>query len=232
MKKTTLLFAALFVSASLAAQVVPPQQSPQTPGAPASTESTAGAMKPVSGDWTFEMNFNPFSASPLSLNYVRTRMFMSDDFALRTGLTLGIRSGEPNKTFEYGLFPGVEKHFSGTERLSPYIGAELVLAGKAASSSATSNSVTTTTKGTWADGSNRGYFNLGANVVIGTDFYFSRHIYCGLEAGFGFSLMNYSDLVTSVIVNGGSTTTTTTAGGSAFQLGPNFNSAIRVGFVF
>jgi hypothetical protein len=236
MKIKIITTAILLVSSLAQAQIVqePRTTTPQGAGSAASGDNKG--FKPESGNVSFEMNFNPLSAAPLSINYLRARYFLSSSTALRLGFSLATRSVNDNKSFEWAVLPGIEKHFAGTDRLSPFIGAELAIAGKSSSSSSstgTGNSqVTTTTKGSWAGGSNRGFFNLGVNLVAGCDIYLSKHFYAGMEAGFGFSLLSESDVTTTVIPNGGSSTVTTTTGGSTFQLGPNYNSAVRLGFIF
>ncbi len=234
MRKQLLSAALILFSAVSHAQLVR-EQPAQTPGgATAAPTTETGDFKPNSGSVSFEMNFNPFSASPLNINYLRARLFVSDDFAIRAGFSIASRSESDNKTFEYAVLPGVEKHFNGTERLSPFLGAELMIAGRGSSSSVTNGTVsTTTTKGVWSDGkTDRGFFNLGVNLLAGCDFYFAKHFYVGLEAGYGFSLISYSDIVVTYVPNGGSSTITTTEGGSSFRLGPNYNSALRLGFIF
>jgi hypothetical protein len=231
MKNKCLSLGFIMICTVASAQFVP--QTQQTPaGRSGSPTDVAQKFKSGSGDKTFEMNFNPLSATPLSLNYIRARFFTSDNFAVRTGVSLALKSNSDSKAFDFALLPGIEKHFEGTEKLSPYMGAELVLAGRFSSSSVTSNSITTAVKGAWLDGSNTGFFTFGLNALIGTDYYFSKHIYVGIEAGFGLSLISSSDVVTTVTPNGGATTSTTKTGGSNFQFGPNYNSAIRIGFAF
>jgi hypothetical protein len=230
MKNKLLLAGALFLAAYSNAQIAPPE----TPGSHA-VQSEASVFKPGAKDLTFELNFIPFGATPVSLNYLRARWFMSDQIAIRAGISVALRTGSDNKSFEYALLPGIEKHFAGTNRLSPYVGGELAIAGRGSSGTEETGSgatlVTTETKGAWSDGSNRGYFNFGLNGVIGCDFYFSKRIYMGLEAGFGFNLNKSADVTVTSMPNGGTSTTTTSKGGSAFQLGPNYNAAIRIGFV-
>ncbi|MFN7330812.1 MAG: hypothetical protein ACK5UP_15035, partial [Bacteroidota bacterium] len=61
------------------------------------------------------------------------------------------------------------------------------------------------------------------------DYYVVKRLYLGLEIGYGFQVVNSSDI--SVTLYSG-TAPAPAKGGSTFQLGPNFNSALRLGFVF
>jgi hypothetical protein len=218
MKRTHFTAVIMCMAVLGTAQIIETPKTPQTPGGSGEETQASKAFKPLAGDVTLEFNFNPFAASPLSFNYLRARYFVEEQLALRTGLMLGIQGGSSFFSLDWGIFPGVEGHFKGTERLSPYIGGELAIAGRASSG--------TDIKGAWPGGSNRGFFNFGINGVAGCDFYFSKRIYMGLEGGFGLSLISNSDIVDTV------SGATTSKGGTTFQLGPNYNSAIRLGFVF
>lgn len=97
--------------------------------------------KPVQGDVTTEFNYGGlFNASQLGLNNggLRFRYFVADNLAGRLGLNISSSSttdnfldgdevGGTQKTSSsgIGINLGVGKHFSGTERLSTYAGADL-----------------------------------------------------------------------------------------------------------
>ncbi len=191
-------------------------------------------LKPVSGDWGAEVNFAPFSSSPISINYIRLRNFTDDKSAFRLGLFLGANVQNPsedltNNTFELNIRPGLEKHFDGTNRISPYIGGELDLAFKTSKSEFDDGSNEATIEGAWTNfGTERGFVRLGANAIAGVDFYIVKGLYLGTEFGFGFEYIKQSDIVEKA--NGNELGET--KGGSTFQLGPNVNSAIRLGFNF
>jgi hypothetical protein len=65
--------------------------------------------------------------------------------------------------------------------------------------------------------------------LIGADYYLIKHLYLGLEIGYGFQVSNSADI--SVTPFSGSSPQPN-KGGSTFQLGSNFNSSLRLGFVF
>ncbi|MCE9539613.1 MAG: hypothetical protein K8R85_10385, partial [Bacteroidetes bacterium] len=112
----------------------------------ASAQETSSAYKPVAGNKTIEFGFTPLGGSPLSISGFQVRSFTSDKMAYRANIFLALNNkgeitqdaavaaGVPipelktkTSSFEIGLAPGVEKHFEGTERLSPYMGLVLDL---------------------------------------------------------------------------------------------------------
>jgi hypothetical protein len=195
-------------------------------------------FKPIAGEKTFELFMNPFSATPITFNNLRLRKFITENKAYRLGGTFGIISESPNFNLNLSLMSGIEKHFTGTKRLSPYVGGELSILGSFSSSSVkdVGTKVTTKNSGSFFDGSNRSMFGFGLNALIGTDFYVSKHLYLGIEAGYGVTINKMLKNVKTVIVDGGVTTTSTIDGSNKFSLGTNLgtnlNGGIRVGFVF
>jgi hypothetical protein len=195
--------------------------------------------KPVAKSFTAEVNFNPFSSSPISINYLRFRTFVTERQAFRMGFSIGLRNQKAienvtQSSFEISLRPGYEWHFVGTERLSPYVGLDADLTIKSSSFSddrdaATRGSVRSIS-GAWdTNGTERGFTRFGANFLIGADYYLIKHLYLGLEIGYGFQVSNSADI--SVTPFSGSSPQPN-KGGSTFQLGSNFNSSLRLGFVF
>lgn len=190
--------------------------------------------KPEAKNFTAEVNLNPFSSSPININYLRFRYFTSETSAVRIGFSVSAHKQTPEedvtrKTFEFNIRPGYEWHLAGTERLSPYFGVEADLAIK--TSSFEDQDVDADTKkisGAWtATGVERGFTRIGLNAIIGADFYVTKRVYVGTEFGFGFQSTNFSDIEATY-----SSDYEKIRGGSDLQVGPNFNSSIRLGFVF
>ncbi|HMV07866.1 MAG TPA: hypothetical protein PK325_03435 [Cyclobacteriaceae bacterium] len=190
--------------------------------------------KPEAKNFTAEVNLNPFSSSPININYLRFRYFTSETSAVRIGFSVSAHKQTPEedvtrKTFEFNIRPGYEWHLAGTERLSPYFGVEADLAIK--TSSFEDQDVDADTKkisGAWtATGVERGFTRIGLNAIIGADFYVTKRVYLGTEFGFGFQSTNFSDIEATY-----SSDYEKIRGGSDLQVGPNFNSSIRLGFVF
>ena len=88
--------------------------------------------------------------------------------------------------------PGFEKHMAGTERLSPYCGAEIAITmvtSKEVKEGANGDGSVnkTTTKG--ADGS----LSFGAGLLAGVDYYIAKSLYLGAEIGFFFDILVISN---------------------------------------
>jgi hypothetical protein len=193
------------------------------------------SIKPQAKNWTGEVNLNPFSSSPVNIRYLRFRQFTSNTSAVRLGISFDYQSDKPaddqkvSATF-INLRPGFEKHFKGTERLSPYYGVDLDIAFKTSKGEFGDDDVTTI-KGAWSNnGQERGFTRLGANLIFGADYYFAKRFYVGTEFGFGFETIK--DAIIEVDLPGNQANPEAIKGGSSFRIGPNFNSSIRLGFVF
>ncbi len=200
--------------------------------------SVMNEYKPNAKSSTLEVNFNPFSSAPISINYLRFRKFVSEKNAFRMGVSLGFRNQKDienvtKSSFDINLRPGYEWHFAGTDRLSPYVGLEADFALKSSSFSddrdpSTRGSIKSISGAYDINGTERGFLRLGANFVIGADYYIVKKLYLGLEVGYGFQSISSSDIETTPF----SGTVSKSKGGSTFQLGSNFNSSLRLGFVF
>jgi hypothetical protein len=220
-------------------------------------QDAATDLKPAAGANNLELNFVPLGSKPIQMTYVRYRRFLSDKTAFRLGVGVSYSSSKADSvrnsnvtvdatvsekykksSFGWNIKPGFEKHFEGTNRLSPYIGAELDLAGM---SSKEITPTGTDAKDEWTiqttkNANKGGYFRLGVNLVAGFDCYITKHIYLGTELGFGFQTVMYSDSKTTTQHPSSVTPTPKDPDpvdqGSEMNIGPNFNSAIRLGWVF
>lgn len=240
--KKVLFTAALF---SVCTFVMAQEATTATP-TPASAPSE---FKPTAGANNLELNFIPLSGTPIKLTYIRYRRFLTATTAVRVGVGLSISSTSVDSIFTttsggkvisksktsktgWNIKPGIEKHFAGTNRLSPYFGAELDLAGQS-SKDVTPVGLTTTDAVIIVTSRNKakgGFFRVGAGVLAGFDCYITKHLYLGSEFGFGLQLVKYSDLRTEVSTGGPAIVDVNQ--GSEFNLGPNFNSSIRLGWIF
>ena len=188
--------------------------------------TSAQAQKQLGEEHNVEVNLTPFGNSPVDGATFKYRYFFDEGAALRVSLTVGVSSdvfaytqaGEApsfstvaelidnpqldyrtsNSNFGIGL--GYEKHFSGTDNLSPYIGFE----GYYASGAVThvkeywgAETVATTGSAevfeTWVLQNQQKHSSYGANLFMGADYYFSDAIYIGFEAGFGIGMTKFKD---------------------------------------
>jgi opacity protein-like surface antigen len=203
--------------------------------------------KPASGERTLEVNFAPLGGTPVSIGGIKYRSFSSETSAFRLGLFLGYGSTstvtqdedsdndavelkDKKSTFNISLQPGIEKHFAGTDRLSPYIGGVLSI-GYGMTNEREEVQVpdeevgATITKG--------GSLDLGLNAIAGFDFYVAEKLYLGTEIGFGLAM--HSDLkkkVTHDNIEDAEDSESKVNNKSTFNLGPNVVGQLRLGWVF
>lgn len=186
----------------------------------------AFAQKQEGGEKNLEVNFAPLGGSPIGMDGIRLRLFNADGtgaIRVRIGLggtndvTVNTQSrvaANPNKTvipelydteksFNFSIRPGYEIHFEGTDRLSPYVGAELLFASGsetlirefhgASNSTETVESTSADKWSTWEAERKRGTTTFGLNAVAGFDYYFVDNLYLGAEIGFGFQTKKHKD---------------------------------------
>ncbi|HEY0029758.1 MAG TPA: DUF3575 domain-containing protein [Bacteroidia bacterium] len=225
------------------------------------TAQEATDFKPAAGANNLELNFVPLNGKPIQLTYIRYRRFLSETTAFRLGIGLSYSSSKADSVFNsnvtanttvssdykktqfgWNIKPGFEKHFAGTNRLSPYMGVELDLAGQSTKEvnptgiDAQDGFFIVTDK----NKNKGGFFRAGVNLVAGFDCYITKHLYLGTELGFGFQMVKYSDYKMTTSYPASVTTVPTpdpgnpnpVSQGREMNIGPNFNSAIRLGFIF
>lgn len=159
----------------------------------ANAQETENNLKSVAGNKTLETNlyFGWGNSANLKL-----RRFTTDTNVLRYETSISYhtsnfqdKDGKSNNlTISY--IPGLEKHFTGTDRLSPYIGLSLPLTLKLANY----DSPTLEVKGAsdpW--GNDRGYFDVGLNGLAGADLYVVKNFYVGFEVGAGFYFTKHTE---------------------------------------
>lgn len=205
-------------------------------------------IKQFTGANNLEVQLAPLGGSPISIGGLRFRSFTSETSAFRLNAFLGgtndtdkasVANAEgddvilksANSSLTIDLRPGIETHFAGTKRLSPYYGGEAVIGFKSSKNSVETFDAdgTTVITNKVRNPDNNGYFRLGLNAILGADFYVARHLYLGTEVGFGLLWTIESDEVS--VPNEGDTSVLT-EGGTTFNLGPNAVGQIRLGFLF
>ncbi|MFO8066179.1 MAG: outer membrane beta-barrel protein [Bacteroidales bacterium] len=195
------------------------------------------------GDISVEVNFVPLSATPIQLNFLKGRFFLSDNMAVRLGFMFDISTisdtqhdpddinnieKETDRITDFGLTPGIEIHFPLGNRVSPYVGAELGFSTRSTkyeySTNFNNDNITQTGIG--------GFTQFGLNMLVGTDVAIYKGLYLGAEFGFGFSTTSFPDVVTTATTGGVTVTETIVDNSSVFSLGTVVNPAIRLGWTF
>lgn len=215
------------------------------------TEETFN-FKPTEGTITTEVGITGESLKTNFFNLVNNtakfRYFIKDDLAVRAGLGLGSNKEEENEipNPSNGNFSttvsrytnrtftiGAEKHFAGSDRLSTYVGADIVLAFKGASTKTTNNyngaSTTIEGKGLGINASS----SYGLRVTTGADYYFTKKLYLGVEVGLSYTMGTTDEVNTTVVAaNGNTTTTITEAKGATSETSTNVIGGLKLGFQF
>ncbi|MEO5584044.1 MAG: hypothetical protein ABIQ75_01195 [Flavobacteriales bacterium] len=213
--------------------------------------------RPVGGEGNLELMIAPLGGSPVTMAGIKYRHFGSATSAFRMGIFLGYQNKttitqdeatNPNmlelKKKESGinisLQPGIEKHMTGTDRLSPYIGGYVDL------NYSTTNKTVETQLDLNIDKREVGYtkdtkgsLGIGLNAVAGFDYYLAKSLYFGTELGFGFAatmpMKSKSETVAANSDNTGTATTNTDGkkdNVSSIQVGPNVVGQFRLGWIF
>lgn len=219
------------------------------------------AQKPVEGKRTAEVNlYFQTGTSPVSYGLpsngfapaeLRFRYFADSHTALRMrfGLAAGLSKyavSNGTNTAEvtqktglgFAISPGIEKHFEGTKRLSPYAGAQLgIMFGGGSSINVTNSGVENPSIGTIIQ--NDKYYKkngstLGVNfgLLIGTDYYITDGIYLGAELGL--NILNYTNTAEGKVskTTGGIPSEVRVLSSSNFNFFGISTGGIRLGFVF
>lgn len=224
MKKLSLLVGGLILTGAVMAQK-------PTDGAPMSLEGGIG-----------------FAASTLTFNapQIRFRYFLTENIAARLTFQMsntkttdnhyelpnngGAVGTEVTKTNSFGVAVGAEYHFAGTEKLSPYVGLDIMFGGgNNAASWENYNGVGYAADYTREDKAKTGMF--GVNLVAGADYYFAENFYFGMELGFGFRA-NSTKAAESTVTTGGVTTETLAPDAKSSTLGNNVVGNFRLGWRF
>ena len=105
-----------------------------------SAQENQESIKPESGSFSVEVGFTPLQTNSVSLQggQIKGAYSISDKFGVRLGLDFGTStttvdnnesgvawSKTSNCTTQFTVNPGVTYSFAGTERLTPYVGAEV-----------------------------------------------------------------------------------------------------------
>lgn len=206
-----------------------------------STANAQDVFKQQGGEQNIEFLFAPLGGSPIGINGIKYRKFTSATTAFRATVFLGFTSetdimlaDDADQTelkmnmseFNISIAPGIERHFPGTDRLSPYYGAEALIGFSNMRQKDEVLVGEDVEENTTKDGS----LTLGANAICGVDYYFHDNIYIGAELGFGLQFTTDFDTVSESTIEGSDTIET--PNGNSFGIGPNVVGQIRAGFLF
>lgn len=183
------------------------------------------------GDTSINLPDQGFGAGAM----FKARYFKTDKFAYRATLFLANNNDTDNPSsnvvvkdndFGLGLGFGAEKHFTGTDRLSPYVGGDVLVGFANASTKTTTTATSGTTVVREVKGPNS--FRFGVRGVFGADYYFAKRVFLGVEAGLALMYESEGDVT---FKNTGSPDYTV-EGGDNFNISPAVVTGIRIGYAF
>lgn len=222
MKKLIFATAALCVAATISAQEVTEAQTQTTEQAPATTAKT---FKPGSERFGAEAGFNFGNGFSLSGGTLNCNYTLSDELMIRLGFGLNVdkevkevegkNEKTSNTTTTFDLKPGLIYSFTGTDRLEPYVGGEVVFGIVSNNDKESDPNVKTTQT------------HFGLNAVSGFNVYVCKDLYVGAEVGFGFLVTPGAHTKVD-----DSNSTETDDPGHTTHIGANVNPAVRVGWKF
>lgn len=207
------------------------------------------AQKADKSDKTIEttLNFQTGNAPiGITISEIRMRYFLKKNIALRTRLAFNFDQNTDysysplnptnppitinQQSTDFKLILGIEKHFAGTEKLSPYMGAEggIGLSTMSKDGTNTLDGISYTENGQMSF-VNSGGLSVYGGLVFGADYYFLPSLYLGAEIGYGFG---YQDYGTSEYWNNNTNETKLVSLGSRMGFTLQTNSGIRLGLKF
>lgn len=156
--------------------------------------------------------------------------------------SLGVQIEATDTQFEWALQirPGVEHHFAGSKRLSPYVGGELIFgygSNKYTQQNLDSNDViveSTIKNGNFDFSGNNVVWNYangftaGAGLLAGFDYYIAKDLYLGLEINYAFV---YNQGATMIVETPGNDPFETKRGNN-WYFNPSANALVRFGWNF
>ena len=215
----------------------------------ANSQEETEVYKQTSGDKNLELQFDPgaiFNSSNTNNIIsngvgIRYRQFKSESIAYRANVNINytnlntITQDDPELKDKYksvgiSLQPGIENHFSGTKRLSPYIGTEFILRYQTSIIQSEYEWGTNVYMQEYKNSDIADGLTVGITGIAGFDFYISKKLYLGLELNYGLYYFTafrteYSDTNPDVVDD--------EAGKSnLITLQPSTIGVIRIGFLF
>tara|TARA_B110000093_G_C12905553_1_gene382344 strand:+ start:133 stop:1005 length:873 start_codon:yes stop_codon:yes gene_type:complete len=177
--------------------------------------TSAQAQKQLGGEHNIEVNLTPLGNSPIDGTTLKYRNFLDDDKAFRLSITVNstndsyayFQANEGSEDLDdvfpqlmmesgttvFGIAPGYEIHFSGTDNLSPYIGFEAGFLMRTRNDRIESygpndqdNAGQPNAYVIWDVTNKQTQTNIQLNLLFGADYYFNDAIYVGFEAGIGY----------------------------------------------
>ena len=207
------------------------------------------SYKPTTGTVTTEVGLTGgLNNANFDLNtgVLKFRYFLKDDLGLRLGFATNsiknesVDNSDPlnigtttDKRSNLTINLGIEKHFAGSDRLSTYAGADLLINFASASTDYSENNFSYTVEGANQNldnnaFSNNAYTAFGARIFTGADYYIAKKLFLGVEAGLSFLTGKTKDITISQTA----TQDVNIAGGKASGITTSITGGVRIGYQF
>jgi outer membrane protein W len=205
---------------------------------------TGNGFKAEKGGFSLEVGLSSLDTDSASISIpkgqIRAVYMVSDKLAFRLGIGVEAKSDNDDngmtgdewvqstkRSTKISFTPGIAYYLSGTERLAPYLGAELLIASESKNSTTEGSNFKQIIR-------NEGeLFNTyGIGVFSGFNYYFAKRLYAGVEVKFGVKLESLKNTVTETTTGGTTSTAEPKNKVSKTAFGTDFNPAIRLGWVF
>lgn len=208
------------------------------------------SFAPEAGDFSLELQFNPFSDNfdTFKLERLQGTYMLSDKDGLRFGLGLDVHNNKTIKnedhdghvSSKYGDFSinlGYERHFYNYKRVDLYAGAEIIYthrwAGEKDEIYGADNVWSQTVERINNDGNGHHAGNdFGFNIFTGINFSVYKGLYVGAELGLGLDFENDSWSRTKTTTLNGTDETKGANKNEGFNLAFKANPALRLGWTF
>ncbi len=157
------------------------------------------------------------TSDTLGGNFLFGRYYLKDDLVVRVGF--GVNSGKGTFTFSdsvsteanylgtgqvfldqkttissnsFFIRPGIEKHFEGTKKLDPYVGADLTIALKGRTKTVVEEAASQTdyTRNSTQETVSPGGLGFGISLLGGFNYFIAKNLAIGAECSWGFRSNN------------------------------------------
>jgi len=241
--KKLFLMALLFSAVSLNAQVADSTAANSTAAnvAEVSESEVQNKFKADEGSIMAEIGFAPLLSNAVSLNggMLRGIYVVSEKVELKLGLGFGLSkdvvdNGEEGDEWErnservsrFSIAPGFNYTFKGTEKLCPYVGAEVSFA-------LTSNKVYEETNTSSSTLKNENCYNtFGVSGQLGFNYYFVKNLFIGAEIGIGVAAHFERDVKTESENGNSSSSDVIDSDHHQVDFAPLVTPSLRLGWVF
>jgi hypothetical protein len=202
------------------------------------------SVKPEKGSLSLEVGFSPLDVEGKNVQLQNEQLRLIYSVSDKVGIRLGIGfdthtesddNGQPSdewtktttKTSQVSFAPGIVYNFAGTERLTPYLGVEAVIATRSATTIAEAKDFKQEIRN---EGDLFNTFGLG--VFSGFNYYFANRLYIGAEVGLALENKSLKNTIIETTTGGRTETVEPKNTGTRTTIGTVVTPSLRLGWAF